>query len=177
MRLSVVVCDLCRETSARVGRWFDDHPATWIKPRWISGSPCGQQQTCMVCAKFAEIILMCSFFSSCNFQSWKLHCFRIKQSFMLDDSLMPVIHAVFFMFTAWRDGFTGPWTKYLKIREIEDGQSEPCFPEDFTSVTVRDKFYNEEFSFSGWHGASGHDAPLIAWVMSLSGREKMEEKW
>jgi len=50
----------------------------------------------------------------------------------------------------------------LKIRGIEDGQSEPSFPENFSDITVRDKFYSKEFSFSGWHGASGHDAPLVA---------------
>lgn len=75
---------------------------------------------------------------------------------------------------AW-DGFTGPWTKYLKIRGIEDGQSEPCFPEDFTKVAVRDTFYNEEFSFSGWHGASGHDAPLIAYDALLAAGNSWDE--
>jgi len=61
-----------------------------------------------------------------------------------------------------REGFAGPWRKYLKIRGIEDGKSEPCFPDDFGDITVRDTFYNKEFSYSGWHGASGYDAPLIA---------------
>lgn len=57
----------------------------------------------------------------------------------------------------------------MKLRGIEDGQAEPCFPENFTDVTVRDTFYSEEFSLSGWHGSSGRDAPLIASVfLSLS---------
>jgi len=63
---------------------------------------------------------------------------------------------------ACRDGFAAPWKKYLKIRGIEDGQSEPHFPENFGDVTIRDTFYSSEFSFSGWHGSSGHDAPLVA---------------
>jgi len=67
-----------------------------------------------------------------------------------------------FVFTACRNEFADPWTKYLKIRGIEDGQSEPRFPEDFTDITVRETFYNKEFSFAGWHGSSGHDAPLVA---------------
>jgi len=68
----------------------------------------------------------------------------------------------FCMFTVQREGFAGPWRKYLKIRGIEDGQSEPSFPESFSDVSVRDKFYRKEFSYTGWHGSCGHDAPLIA---------------
>lgn len=75
---------------------------------------------------------------------------------------------------AW-DAFTGPWRKYLKIRGIEDGQSEPHFPEDFTNVTVRETFYNDEFSYSGWHGSSGHDAPLVAYDALLAAGNSWDE--
>ena len=57
--------------------------------------------------------------------------------------------------------FKTEWQKYLKLRGIEDGKSMPVFPEDF-DVVKRDKFY-KSVSFSGVGGASGHDAPLIAY--------------
>jgi len=69
---------------------------------------------------------------------------------------------VFSVSAASREGFERPWRKYLKIRGIEDGESEPSFPENFSDITIRDEFYKKEFSFSGWAGSSGHDAPLIA---------------
>ncbi|XP_060071474.1 ADP-ribosylhydrolase ARH1-like [Ylistrum balloti] len=57
--------------------------------------------------------------------------------------------------------FKDAWTKYLKLRGILDGTSEPVFPENY-SVEERDKFVTS-VSFNGWGGASGHDAPMIAY--------------
>ena len=60
------------------------------------------------------------------------------------------------------------------MRGIEDGQTEPSFPENFTDVTVRDEFYNREFAFfERLHGSSGHDSPLIAWVVWSTDGEVM----
>ena len=57
--------------------------------------------------------------------------------------------------------FTDAWTSYLTAREILHGNREPVFPENYT-VAYRDAFY-KSVSFSGWGGASGHDAPMIAY--------------
>ncbi|XP_062507019.1 ADP-ribosylhydrolase ARH1-like [Corticium candelabrum] len=59
------------------------------------------------------------------------------------------------------DYFTDQWKSYLKIRGIQDGQSDPKFPQDF-DFEERDVFY-KSLSFAGWGGASGHDAPMIAY--------------
>ena len=57
--------------------------------------------------------------------------------------------------------FEGKWTDYLTLRGILDGQTEPNFPENY-GVIERDKFYSS-ISHSGKGGASGHDAPMIAY--------------
>jgi len=57
--------------------------------------------------------------------------------------------------------FSKQWTKYLEERGISDGEKEPQFPDKY-GVKERDEFY-ESRSFSGWGGASGHDAPMIAY--------------
>ncbi|XP_076459983.1 ADP-ribosylhydrolase ARH1-like isoform X2 [Babylonia areolata] len=57
--------------------------------------------------------------------------------------------------------FTKAWTDYLKLRNLQDGKSDPVFPEPFGFVE-RDQFY-KKISFSGWGGSSGHDAPMIAY--------------
>lgn len=62
--------------------------------------------------------------------------------------------------------FEGKWTEYLTLRGILDGKSEPKFPE-FYGVKERDEFYRS-VSFTGTGGASGHDAPLIAYDALLS---------
>ena len=48
----------------------------------------------------------------------------------------------------------------MDLRGISDGTSGPKFPEVF-GIKERDEFY-KSVSFSGWGGASGHDAPMIA---------------
>lgn len=57
--------------------------------------------------------------------------------------------------------FQNKWEKYIELRNIQDGISEPRFPEIY-DVNERDIFYRE-MSFDGNGGASGHDAPMIAY--------------
>ncbi|XP_069783648.1 ADP-ribosylhydrolase ARH1-like [Narcine bancroftii] len=57
--------------------------------------------------------------------------------------------------------FKDQWSKYLQLRGIEDGVSAPVFPKQY-GVAERDEFYTS-VSFNGWGGASGHDAPMIAY--------------
>jgi len=62
--------------------------------------------------------------------------------------------------------FKDKWQEYLSLRGISDGTSEPNFPEKY-GVLERDVFYRS-VSFGGTGGASGHDAPLIAYDALLS---------
>ncbi|KAK3089779.1 hypothetical protein FSP39_006452 [Pinctada imbricata] len=57
--------------------------------------------------------------------------------------------------------FEKRWREYLKEREVENGTSQPVFPEKY-GVPERDKFY-KSLSYAGWGGSSGHDAPMIAY--------------
>ena len=67
---------------------------------------------------------------------------------------------------SFRSYFVDKWTDYLKKRQILEGTSDAVFPEKF-GVKQRDAFY-KSVSFSGWGGASGHDAPMIAYVANLN---------
>ena len=69
--------------------------------------------------------------------------------------------------------FQTKWECYLEKRHIKDGNSEPTFPE-FYDVNERDIFYRE-ISFDGIGGASGHDAPMIAYDALLGSRGDWEE--
>jgi ADP-ribosylarginine hydrolase len=69
--------------------------------------------------------------------------------------------------------FKDAWEKYLSDRGISDGSSKPQFPADY-GPGERDKFYNS-VSYSGWGGASGHDAPMIAYDALLSCGNSWEE--
>ena len=69
--------------------------------------------------------------------------------------------------------FTEAWTKYLSLRGILHGDSDPVFPEPY-SVKERDMFC-ESVSFNGWGGASGHDAPMIAYDALLGAGSSWEE--
>ena len=57
--------------------------------------------------------------------------------------------------------FKDSWIWYLDQRGIKDGKSSPVFPDNY-SIKERDVFY-KRLSFSGTGGASGHDAPMIAY--------------
>ncbi|XP_006814694.1 ADP-ribosylhydrolase ARH1-like [Saccoglossus kowalevskii] len=65
--------------------------------------------------------------------------------------------------------FEDSWKEYLKLRKIYDGKSEPQFPETF-GIKERDAFYSS-ISWDGWGGASGHDAPMIAYDALLGARD------
>ena len=69
--------------------------------------------------------------------------------------------------------FKERWTQYLSLRGILDGKCEPTFPEDY-GVKERDLFY-KSVSYGGVGGASGHDAPMIAYDALLSSRGSWSE--
>ena len=69
--------------------------------------------------------------------------------------------------------FKEKWTNYLKLRGILDGKAEPTFPEKY-GISERDEFY-KSLSFSGTGGASGHDAPMIAYDALLSSGDSWSE--
>ena len=69
--------------------------------------------------------------------------------------------------------FKDKWTGYLNLRGILDGKSEAKFPGEY-GVVERDKFY-KSLSFSGTGGASGHDAPMIAYDALLSSGDSWSE--
>lgn len=69
--------------------------------------------------------------------------------------------------------FTEAWMKYLSFRGILQGNSDPVFPDPY-SVKDRDMFY-KSLSFNGWGGASGHDAPMIAYDALLGAGASWEE--
>ncbi|CAH1247645.1 ADPRH [Branchiostoma lanceolatum] len=69
--------------------------------------------------------------------------------------------------------FTDRWRAYLETRGVTDGTTDPTFPEDY-GPAERDAFY-KSLSFSGWAGASGHDAPMIAYDALLSSGDSWEE--
>ena len=56
--------------------------------------------------------------------------------------------------------FEGKWDDYLKLRNIQTGETDPVFPHTY-GVEERDDFY-KSVSYDGWGGASGHDSPMIA---------------
>ena len=69
--------------------------------------------------------------------------------------------------------FVEKWTEYLKLRGIENGKSKPLFPVKY-GVAERDQFY-KNCSFSGTGGASGHDAPMIAYDALLCSGDSWNE--
>ena len=71
------------------------------------------------------------------------------------------------------DYFSDQWNKYLDIRGIADGCSDPTFPEKY-EVEDRDAFY-QDVSYDGMGGASGHDAPMIAYDALLGCNGSWEE--
>ncbi|XP_048466822.1 ADP-ribosylhydrolase ARH1 isoform X2 [Rhincodon typus] len=69
--------------------------------------------------------------------------------------------------------FENHWKKYLQDRGILDGISKPTFPVPY-GVIERDEFYTS-VSYSGWGGASGHDAPMIAYDAILGSGNSWKE--
>ena len=70
--------------------------------------------------------------------------------------------------------FTDSWTAYLTTRGILHGNSDPVFPERY-SVVDRDAFYKSLSYRQRWAGASGHDAPMIAYDALLGAGASWEE--
>ncbi|KAF5892113.1 protein ADP-ribosylarginine hydrolase-like [Clarias magur] len=69
--------------------------------------------------------------------------------------------------------FTEKWEKYLELRGLSSGTGPAVFPEVYTPA-VRDEVY-KSFSWSGWGGSSGHDAPMIALDSLLGAGSDWEE--
>jgi ADP-ribosylarginine hydrolase len=61
--------------------------------------------------------------------------------------------------------FIDPWKRYMKMRDIENGENEPVFPEKY-GVRERDEFYKTIFKTDAsktWAGSNGLDSVLIAY--------------
>jgi len=70
--------------------------------------------------------------------------------------------------------FFEKWTKYLQDRDIlEPEKNVPSFPKNY-GVKERDAFY-KSVSWAGWGGASGHDAPMIAYDALLGAGDNWDE--
>ena len=64
--------------------------------------------------------------------------------------------------------FEQHWRDYLTLRQLTSGQTDPVFEDNnVDSVKERDAFY-KSLSYSGTGGASGHDAPMIAYEALLN---------
>ncbi|XP_060583943.1 ADP-ribosylhydrolase ARH1-like [Ruditapes philippinarum] len=63
--------------------------------------------------------------------------------------------------------FQTKWEFYLRMRNISDGQSDPIFLPDEEQVKKRDHMYRM-LSYDDIGGASGHDAPMIAYDALLA---------
>uniref|UniRef100_A0A1I8H8F4 ADP-ribosylhydrolase ARH1 n=2 Tax=Macrostomum lignano TaxID=282301 RepID=A0A1I8H8F4_9PLAT len=57
--------------------------------------------------------------------------------------------------------FSTAWANYLRQRGLLDGRGPAQFKQPY-GPAERDAFY-KSLSYSGWGGASGHDAPMIAY--------------
>ncbi|XP_076120521.1 ADP-ribosylhydrolase ARH1-like isoform X1 [Alosa pseudoharengus] len=71
------------------------------------------------------------------------------------------------------DYFGDSWRKYLQRRGILEGTGKAQFPDDY-GVMAREDFYRS-VSFNGTGGASGHDAPMIAYDALLRARDSWTE--
>ncbi|XP_071771818.1 ADP-ribosylhydrolase ARH1-like [Centroberyx gerrardi] len=69
--------------------------------------------------------------------------------------------------------FENAWMTYLTQRGILDGKSKACFPECY-GVKEREEFYRL-IAFRNCGGASGHDAPMIAYDALLSAGDSWEK--
>ncbi|XP_045211912.2 uncharacterized protein LOC123563268 [Mercenaria mercenaria] len=66
---------------------------------------------------------------------------------------------------AWKD-FEQKWKSYVKLREIETGEKDPKFPDQY-GIKMREEFY-ESISESKQPGGNGCDATIIAYDVFLS---------
>jgi ADP-ribosylarginine hydrolase len=74
------------------------------------------------------------------------------------------------------EDFIKSWTSYATQRGIFDGDSFPVFSDNFSCPMERERFYLQ-FSFAGWNGASGNDAPLIAYDSLLYSCQRGSSDW
>jgi ADP-ribosylarginine hydrolase len=104
----------------------------------------------------------------------------LKWGYLLMNDIMP--QARKYLETVGRDWeeikdeikpFENKWKRYLKIRKIEDGSTEPSFPKDY-GIKERDAFYHI-WAFAGWPGASGDDSVIIAYDAILGANGNWEE--
>ena len=51
--------------------------------------------------------------------------------------------------------FLNPWKNYLKIRNIENGENDPNFPEKY-DVAERHDFYKTVSGLNNWPGSLGN---------------------
>ncbi|KAL7857390.1 hypothetical protein SRHO_G00162890 [Serrasalmus rhombeus] len=69
--------------------------------------------------------------------------------------------------------FTQKWEWYLELRGLSSGTGQVVWPDPY-GPAERDKAY-KSFSWSGWGGSSGHDAPMIALDALLGAGSNWEE--
>lgn len=71
--------------------------------------------------------------------------------------------------------FETRWRQYLKERGVDDADSKtiPVYPGEY-DVAQRDEIY-AGWSYDGWAGRSGHDAPMIAYDALLASGDDWEE--
>ncbi|KAK7919643.1 hypothetical protein WMY93_010927 [Mugilogobius chulae] len=69
--------------------------------------------------------------------------------------------------------FSEEWQSYLDLRGLSNGVGPVIWPDAYGPVE-RDKAY-KSFSFRGWGGSSGHDAPMIAYDALLAAGADWEE--
>ncbi|KAI4898527.1 hypothetical protein NFI96_027909, partial [Prochilodus magdalenae] len=69
--------------------------------------------------------------------------------------------------------FTEKWEWYLELRGLSSGTGPVTWPDKY-GPSERDEAY-KSFSFSGWAGRSGHDAPMIALDALLGAGSNWEE--
>ncbi|XP_020792326.1 ADP-ribosylhydrolase ARH1-like [Boleophthalmus pectinirostris] len=69
--------------------------------------------------------------------------------------------------------FIEKWQSYLDLRGLSNGVGPVIWPDAY-GPAERDKAY-KSFSFSGWGGSSGHDAPMIAYDALLGAGADWEE--
>lgn len=70
--------------------------------------------------------------------------------------------------------FRSKWETFLEFRNLLDGDAEPQFDQKEVEIKKCDELYRG-WSFDGVGGASGHDAPMIAYDALLKCRGSWEE--
>jgi hypothetical protein len=107
--------------------------------------------------KAKDYIQKSNYFAKENLDDWLAIAWKKRIIFFL-----PIFNALAKMILKQlRSNFTAPFSNYLKVRGIEDGQSEPIFPIDY-DVIKRDQFY-KTIAGKEFAGCTGIDSVLIAY--------------